>query len=220
MTLFALLKGNTTFKDIFAWMTFNKENEILKRIFEKEEINIPSRSTLHTLLINTDNNALEAVFREYFLDYILQKSIAIDGKWLNGSDVNGQYTQESHKAMLNILDKDIKIVFAHKFLDKDKRSEITALQEILGDDKLFSNDGQIFSFDALLTQSSILNTIDAHGNKYIAKLKNNQKNLKQKAIQTMAIFDTPSDIYDDRDGYLNENNKRVTRSLSENHFQI
>jgi len=73
MTLFALLKGNTTFKDIFAWMTFNQENEILKKVFEKEMISVPSRSTLHTLLINTDNNALEAVFREFFLDYIFQK---------------------------------------------------------------------------------------------------------------------------------------------------
>ncbi|MDQ7061182.1 MAG: transposase family protein [Sulfurimonas sp.] len=137
MTLFALLKGNATFKDIFAWMIFNKDNEILKTIFEKEKVSIPSRTTLHTLLINTDNNALESVFREYFFDYVLQKSIAIDGKWLNGSDVNGQYIQESHKAMLNILDKDIKIVFAHKFLDKHKKSEIKALQEVLEDDSLF-----------------------------------------------------------------------------------
>jgi predicted transposase YbfD/YdcC len=213
MTLFALLKGNTTFKDIFAWMIFNKENEILKSIFEKEVINVPSRSTLHALLINTDNNALEAVFREYFLDYILQKNIAIDGKWLRGSDVNGQYTQESHKAMLNILDKDIKIVFAHKFLDKNKKSEIKALQEVLEDDSLFSGDGQIFSFDALLTQSSILNTIDAQGNKYIAKLKGNQKNLKAKAIETIELFDSATDIYDDDKEYLNENNKRVHRTV-------
>ncbi|MDQ7060210.1 MAG: transposase family protein [Sulfurimonas sp.] len=50
MTLFALLKGNATFKDIFAWMIFNKDNEILKTIFEKEKVSIPSRTTLHTLL--------------------------------------------------------------------------------------------------------------------------------------------------------------------------
>ena len=69
MTLFALLKGNTTFKDIFIWMTFNKENSILKEIFEKESIKIPSKITLHTLLTNTDNNALEKIFRDYFLEY-------------------------------------------------------------------------------------------------------------------------------------------------------
>ena len=210
MTLFALLKGHTNFKDVFSWMVFNEENQVLKDIFEKEIIKIPSKSTYHRLLINTDNNALEVVFREYFLEYILQKSVAIDGKWLRGSDVNGQYTQESHKAMLNILDKDIKIVFAHKFLDNNKKSEIKALQEVL-EDNIFSDEGQIFSFDALSTQFEILNIIDKQNNKYIAKLKGNQKNLKEKAIETVKLFDEPNDIYEDKKGYLTENNKRVTR---------
>ena len=42
MVIFALLKGNTKFKDIHTWMVYNKENPILKEIFEKEQINIPS----------------------------------------------------------------------------------------------------------------------------------------------------------------------------------
>ena len=212
MTLFALLKGNTTFHNIYAWMTFNKDNEILKQVFEKEELKIPSRSTFHTLLTNTDNNALEKVFREFFFEHITQAKIAIDGKWLRGSDVNGQYTQETHKAVLNILDKDIKIVFAHMFLDKNKKSEIKAFQELL-DNKLFSGEGQIFSFDALLTQVEILNTINEKGDKYIAKLKDNQSKLKEKAIETIERFAMPSDSVDDKDGYLNENNKRVSRKV-------
>ena len=212
MTLFALLKGNTTFKDIFSWMIFNESNQIIKDIFEKEKINIPSKTTYHRLLVNTDNNALERVFREFFLPFSIQKNIAIDGKWLRGSDINGQYTQEKHKAILNILDKDIKIVFAHKFLNKDKKSEITALKEILNDN-IFSDEKQIFSFDALLTQSDILNTIDKQGDRYIAKLKDNQKKLKEKAIETIESFDKPSDIVDDKDSYFTENNKRVSRKV-------
>ena len=212
MTLFALLKGNTTFKDIFSWMIFNESNQILKDIFEKEKINIPSKTTYHRLLVNTDNNALESVFREFFFPFTTQKNIAIDGKWLRGSDINGQYTQERHKAILNILDKDIKIVFAHKFLNKDKSSEITALKEILNDN-IFSDEKQIFSFDALLTQSDILNTIDEQGNRYIAKLKDNQKKLKEKAIETIKSFEEPSDIVDDENSYLSENNKRVSRKI-------
>ena len=35
MTLFALLKGNTTFKDIMSWMIFNENNQILKDLFDK-----------------------------------------------------------------------------------------------------------------------------------------------------------------------------------------
>ena len=212
MTLFALLKGNTTFKDIYIWMSFNKDNQVLKQIFEKDEIAIPSRSTLHKMLINTDNNALEIVFRKFFKRHITEDNIAVDGKWLRGSDVNGQYSQEGHKAILNILDKDIKIVFAHMFLDKNKRSEIAALKEVL-DSNLFSKDGQIFSFDALLTQVQILNTINEQGNKYIAKLKDNQSNLKEKAIECIEQFDTPSDTFEDKDKYLTENNKSVSRKV-------
>ena len=213
MTLFALMKGNTTFKEIYIWMVYNENNEILKQIFDKEKILIPSKSTYHRLLINTDNNALEEIFRAFFFPYTSQENIAIDGKWLRGSDINGQYTQEKHKAILNILDKDVKIVFAHKFLNKDKRSEITALKEILHDNDIFSEESQIFSFDALLTQSEILNKIDEQDNRYIAKLKDNQKHLKEKAIETIESFSEPTDIVDDEDSYMSENNKRVSRKV-------
>lgn len=212
MTLFALLKGNTTFKDIFSWMLFNENNQIIKDVFEKDKINIPSKSTYHRLLTNTDNNALEHIFREFFFPFTTQENIAIDGKWLRGSDINGQYTQERHKAILNILDKDIKIVFAHKFLDKNKNSEITALKEVLTDD-IFSDEQQIFSFDALLTQFDILNDINEQGKRYIAKLKENQRYLKEKAIETIESFEKPTDMIDDEDSYLTENNKRVSRKV-------
>ena len=47
MVIFALLKGNTKFKEIHTWMVYNKENPILKKIFEKEQIDLPSISALH-----------------------------------------------------------------------------------------------------------------------------------------------------------------------------
>lgn len=213
MTLFALLKGNTSFKEIHTWMLFNSDNSTLKQMLSTNKIGIPSKSTLHALLINTDNNALERVFREYFWDYVSQKSIAVDGKWLRGSDVNGQYTQSAHKAILNILDKEIRIVFAHKFLDKHKKSEITALKEILQEDDLFSDESQIFSFDALLTQVDILNTINAQGNRYIAKLKGNQKNLKEKAMNTINDFNAPSDSFEAQAEGLSENAQSVKRTV-------
>jgi len=212
MTLFALLKGNTTFKDIFSWMIYNQDNNILKNVFEKQEIKLPSKSTFHNLLINTDNNALETVFRNFFFKFTTKDNIAIDGKWLRGSDVNGQYIQESHKAILNILDKDIKIVFAHMFLTKEKKSEISAFKEAL-ESGLFTQEGQIFSFDALLTQSDILNSINEQSKNYIAKLKDNQLKLKEKAIETIELFDGPIDVVEDKDEYITENNKIVSRKV-------
>jgi len=212
MSLFALLKGNTTFKEIHIWMECSTHNYILKKLFNKRLINIPSKSTLHRILINVDNNEIETVFREYFEKHTKKNNIAIDGKWLNGSDVNGQYTQQNHKAVLNVLDKETKIVFAHKFIDHNKKSEIPAFTELLKEN-YFSKDSQIFSFDALLTQYEILNSINSQGSKYIAKVKGNQKLLKEKVILTASNFVNPSDTYDDNKLHITERDCRVIRRV-------
>jgi len=80
MSLFGILKGAKSYKDLHSWMQYQEKNEIFKKLFEKDKINIPSRSTLHHLLMNTDNNELELVFREYFFPYIKIDEISIDGK--------------------------------------------------------------------------------------------------------------------------------------------
>lgn len=212
ITLFGILKGYTTFKDLHSWMEFNENNPTLKKILKQKVINVPSRSTFHRILINIPNNALENVFRDFFKKHIKNKNIAVDGKWLNGSDISGQYTEEGHKAILNVLDKDAKITFAHVLLGKDKKSEIPAFAELL-EDKLFSSDGQIFTFDALLTQSDILNKINEQKNRYIAKVKGNQKLLKEKVIFTASNFALPTDSYEDTNAHLIEGNKAVKRKV-------
>lgn len=194
MALFGLLKGQVTYKDLHAWMQYQEDNELFKKLFEKDKIKIPSRSTLHHLLMNTDNNELELVFRDYFAPYVKLNNISVDGKWLRGSDVNGAYTQESHKSILNILDKDTKIVIGHKFLEKGKLSEIPAFRELL-EDNLFSKEQQIFSFDSLLTQVDLLNSINDGKKRYIAKVKGNQEGLRTKAKETIDTFLVPSDSY-------------------------
>jgi len=194
MILFGLLKGYVTYKDLHCWMQYQSENDLFKDLFEKEKIKTPSRSTLHHILMNTDNNELEVIFRKHFEPYVNLDNVAIDGKWLRGSDVTGQYTQEKHKCILNVLDKDSKIVIAHKFLEKGKRSEIPAFQGLL-EDKIFSKEGQIFSFDALLTQVKILNEINDSGRRYLAKVKGNQQDLRTKAKKIIANCEAPNDSY-------------------------
>jgi len=211
LTLCALLQGQTTYEDIHIWMKYNANGKDFKRLFKKRKIKVPSYSHLHRMLVNVDNNALELIFREYFKQYSTYENLAVDGKILNGSDISGQYIEESHKAIFNILDKDNKITVGHKMLDKDKRSEIPALTEIL-EDKTFYKEGQIFSFDALLTQIDILNTINEQKSFYIAKVKDNQKTLKEKIIFTANKFDKPTDIYTSP-LYQTENNKYVKRTV-------
>jgi predicted transposase YbfD/YdcC len=213
MSLFALIKGYKTFNEIHFYISANKQNKIFKKLFGKKKIRIPSRSTLHRILMNTNNDELEIVFREYFNKYIDKKDISVDGKWLRGSDVNGQYTQESHKLVLNILDKKNKIIMGHKFIENGKSHEIPAFTDILND-KSFCNDGQIFTFDALMTQVDILNTINTQKNKYIAKVKNNQKLLKDKVILTATNFLNPIETYEDSKSFKTENsNKSVKRTV-------
>jgi len=211
MTLFGLLKGYVTYKEIHGWMKYQENNEIFKKLFGKEKISIPSCSTVHHLLMNTDNNELEKVFRDYFFPYVDLETISVDGKWLRGSDVNGQYTQESHKSIFNILDKEKKLVIAHKFMEKGKLSEIPAFKEFLEDER-FSKGGQIFSFDALMTQVPLLNTINDSGRKYIAKVKGNQEGLRDKAKETIKLFDKPSDVYSDKRPTI-EGNKLTKRTV-------
>ncbi len=213
MTLLGLLKGKVTFEAIHDWMGANSDNKLFLNILnKKEKLDIPSESTLHRILINVDNNELEAIFREYFKVYAIGEHIAVDGKWLNGSDVNGQYTQVKHKSVFNILNKGAGIVIGHYCIGDDKKSEIPVFRAALEDKALFCQEGQIFSFDALMTQSDILNKINKDKNYYIAKLKNNQKLLKNKALETIQTFETPT-YSNTEDGYKTEGNKQVSRKV-------
>ena len=215
MTLFALIKGNVTFKDIHGWMLFQRNDKYLKKLFnykKGEYINIPSRATLHRILINIVNEELEMIFRDFFTPFIDEKNVALDGKWLRGSDINGQYVQEQHQAVMNIICKDTKIVFGHVLLNKDKKSEIPAFTDLL-EENFFSKNGQVLSFDALTTQIPILNKINSDGNCFIAKVKGNQLNLKKQVIEKINEFVNPTETYEDTSITLTENNKSVKRKV-------
>ena len=212
LCIYALMKGNYTYDEIHFYLEYNKDSMFLKKILNVKEdrgINIPCRSTLHNILVNINLNDFESVFREFFASKADKKSIAVDGKFLNGSDIKGHYLESKHKAILNILDKDSGIVLGHSFIGDMKRSEIPAFKEVL-DTWEFSKEKQMFSFDAMLTQVEILNKINSDGNHYIARIKGNQKKLKEKIIQTEEMLGSPGDVYEDKE-YSNEGNKFVKR---------
>ena len=80
MSLFGLLKGNHTFKELQGWMEFQKNNKIFLKLFNKKVLEIPCESTLHRILVNIDNEALEQVFVRFFSKYTKKRNIAVDGK--------------------------------------------------------------------------------------------------------------------------------------------
>jgi len=210
LTLIGTIKGYSTYMDLHMWMMSIKNNCLYQKILNKKVIDIPVESTLHRILINVDHNELEAIFRKIFHKYSIGTDIAVDGKWLNGSDIKGLYVNEPHKAIFNVLDKTNKIVLAHKFLDKTKKSEIPAFTELLKDYR-FSKGGQLFTFDALLTQVEIMNKIEKDGNFFLAKVKDNQGNLlssvKRSCDEGEAVNSYQSN------GRNKENNKEVVRTV-------
>jgi len=211
VSLFGLLKGYLDFKDLYTYFKFNKNNKLLKKLFKTDKIRVPCKSTFHRILSNVSYDGLEIVFRNFFDKCSKGKHVAIDGKWLNGSDVKGQYLESSHKSVLHILDKDSKTVLGHKFMEKGKLSEIPAMNEILAD-KTFSNTGQIYTMDALHTQTETLNTINDNDEYFLAKVKGNQKLLKNKLISTINIFHKPTATYTSP-LWQSEGNKSVTRTV-------
>lgn len=213
LSILAMLKGKTTLDEMHTWMVMSANNRVLRKLFDKKEaIEMPSRSTLHRLLINTSNNEFETLFRAYFKKYAKGRHLAIDGKWMRGSDIHGQYIDETHKSLLNIFDKEQKIVLGHRLIGTDKKSEIPAFKEELEKkNRIFCEEAQLFSFDALMTQTDILNTINDAGDFYIAKVKGNQEKLLQKVKEVIADYKIPASTYDERETYKKEGNRYVTR---------
>jgi hypothetical protein len=211
ISLLGIMKGYTTFDDLHFYYTRSKDNKKLQKLLQNKKIRVPSRSTLHRILSNVSYNELEMVFRNFFNEYSKDKNIAIDGKWLNGSNIEGQYVKSSHKSVLHIFNKNDKIVLGHKFMEKGKLSEIPALNELL-EEKTFSNSGQIYTMDALHTQFKTLNKINDNNEYFLVKVKANQKSLQDKIYETIKLFDKPTDTYTSP-MYKSEGNKYVIRTV-------
>ena len=94
------------------------------------------------------------------------------------------------------------------------RRPIEGLYRCLTDIKLsdFLSHGQIYTMDALHTQIDTLNIINDNSEYFLAKVKGNQKLLKNKLISTIGLFHKPTDTYTSP-LWQSEGNKSVTRTV-------
>ena len=197
MIFFANLQGANDLEDIHTWMLCNIKNKYLLKIFKVKKVNIPSYSSLYRIYQNIDIFELEDIFREYFKEETQNQNISIDGKWLNGSDVNGVYTKQKHSAILNVLDKDKNITIAHKFMGFNLKKELNLYKNsyngekkserkvflVTLDENIYNNEiQQVFTFDALYSIGGVLNKLNEENKKYIAKIKGNSGKYKQEVI--------------------------------------
>jgi len=184
--LSSIFADNKAMTEMHNWIYWNFNTASFKKLIgkENEELKIPSYATMRRVIININSNKMEEIFRRYFIPRVELKEdsqVAVDGKMMNGSGRNGQYQVKRNSGMLNMVETNSRIILAHKEIGS-KKSEIPSFQEILK--MKFSDKPFLYTFDALNTQEDGLNLIHEGGDRYLAKVKGNQKNLQKQIIDT------------------------------------
>ena len=184
--LCSMFAGNSEMTEMYNWLELNYNTYSFKVLIkrEKEELKIPSYATMRRMIININSSKLEELFRDYFIPRAELENggqLAVDGKMMNGSGRKGEYTTKRNSGMLNVVETKSKIIIAHREIGS-KKSEIPSFQEILK--MKFSDKPFLYTFDALNTQKEGLESIHKSGDRYLAKVKGNQKNLQKQIIET------------------------------------
>lgn len=159
LSVFAVLSGATGYVSMARWMKA-KENEI-KKIFNLNWKNMPSKSRLQVIFSSLDIDELEKVFRKFSSqllerdknqltndEAITRLNISIDGKALRGSYDNGN--GEPALNLISVFAVDSRLILAHVDI-RDKQSEMVNAREII--DELGLKDANI-TMDALHTQKN------------------------------------------------------------------
>jgi len=184
--LSSMFADNKAMTEMHNWIYWNFNTVSFKKLIgkENEELKIPSYSTMRRVIINVNSSKMEEIFRRYFIPKSELKEdsqVAVDGKMMNGSGRKGEYQIKRNSGMLNMVETNSRIILAHKEIGS-KKSEIPSFQEMLK--MKFSDKPFLYTFDALNTQENGLNLIHEEGDRYLAKVKGNQKNLQKQIIDT------------------------------------
>jgi len=184
--LCSMFADNKAMMDMHNWIEINFNSVGFKKLIgrEDEELKTPSYPTIRRMIININPSKMEEIFRSYFIPKVNleeENQVAVDGKMMNGSGRKGKYQTKRNDGMLNMVDTGSKIIIAHQEIGS-KKSEIPTFQEMLK--MKFSDKPFLYTFDALNTQIKGLDLIDEGGDRYLAKVKGNQKTLNKETINT------------------------------------
>ncbi len=143
LSVIAQLMGAVNYKEIWVWITKHIQNDKIKKLLGVEFIRTPSRSAVAEILAEVDYKELEKVFRIWIselVDTTNLQQLAVDGKAMNGSNVNAKQSTQ----VLNAVLANSGIILAHKKI-ADRSNEVPALRELI--DEL--EDSFIYTFDAM-----------------------------------------------------------------------
>ncbi len=107
--LCSMFAGNSEMIYMHNWLELNYNTQSFKVLIgrEREEIKVPSYSTMRRMIINVNSIKMEEIFRAYFIPKAKLEEggqLAVDGKMMNGSGREGEYQVKRNSGMLNVVE--------------------------------------------------------------------------------------------------------------------
>jgi predicted transposase YbfD/YdcC len=160
----------------------------------------PSHSTFRRILIAVEPKYLAAVFNVWALGtmpLLLNRLLSIDGKSIKCTSSGGNTSSQNFTSLVSVYDDETAGVVQIQIMENKKQSEIGVAQNLISELASLPS-GQIFSLDALHTQTATVAAIAAAGHHCLIAVKQNQPTLyrtiestaqTQTAISHASVFD-------------------------------
>jgi predicted transposase YbfD/YdcC len=139
----------------------------------------PSHSTFRRVMIAVEPTYLVSVFNVWALGtmpVLLNRLLSIDGKSIKCTSVGGNTSQQNFTSLVSVYDDQVAGVVQLQIMQNKKESEIGVAQNLISELAGLPS-GQIFSLDALHTQTATVQAIAAAGHHCLIAVKQNQPTL-------------------------------------------
>lgn len=179
----------------------------------------PSYSTFRRILLAVEPSSLAAVFNVWALGtmpLLLNRLLSIDGKSIKCTSSGGNTHSQNFTSLVSVYDDESAGVVQIQIMENKKSSEIGVAQNLISELANLPS-GQIFSLDALHTQTATVEAIVAAGHHYLIAVKQNQPTL-YRTIESTAQTQTAishASVVDDSHGRIVERSVSVFATPAE-----
>jgi predicted transposase YbfD/YdcC len=139
----------------------------------------PSYSTFRRILLAVEPKYLATVFNVWALGtmpLLLNRLLSIDGKSIKCTSSGGNTISQNFTSLVSVYDDEMAGVVQIQIMQNKKQSEIGVAQNLISELASLPS-GQIFSLDALHTQTATVEAIAAAGHHCLIAVKQNQPTL-------------------------------------------
>jgi len=211
MSLMGSLCGYIGYRPLADFASLHQEQ--LEELLELPPApSTPSYSTFRRILLAVEPQHLATVFNVWALGtmpLLLNRLLSIDGKSIKCTSSGGNTSNQNFTSLVSVYDDATAGVIQIQIMQNKKQSEIGVAQNLISELSSLPS-GQIFSLDALHTQTATLEAIATAGHHCLIAVKQNQPTLDrtiESTAQTQATISHAS-VFDDSHGRI------VERSVS------